>query len=172
MEADVLSILSKTRSIPEIEIRPTVTGDEMTLGRLYAKAYFELMDQLPPPRTKTLEDFIKMMIHLFTETSKQKQRQLFGVAWNVFKWIAEYSRCPVGFLVTGAAEGLGYVGEIGVLPSYRRKGIAQALLRRFAGFLKDRGIQVVELDVNVENTPAISLFDSCGFKKIRKWQSR
>lgn len=167
MEADVQSLLSRTKCIPDLKIRAAMAEDSMTMGRLYAQAYFELMDQLPPPRSETLEDFTKMMIELFTETSKQKQRQAFGVTWNVFKWIAEYCGCPVGFLVTGVTEDHGYIGEIGVLPSYRRKGIAQALLHRFAKFLKDRKVPTIELDVNIRNIPAIELYRSCGFKKAR-----
>ena len=171
MEAGVRDLLRQTGTVPNLIIRDADPEDSQTLGELYAQAYFELMDQLPPPRSETLEDFTTMMIESFTKTSKQKQRKAFGVAWNIFKWIAEYFGCPVGFLVTGVTEDRGYIGEIGVLPSYRRRGIAQALLHRFASFLKDSDIQMVELDVNVDNSPAIGLYQSCGFKKTHTWCS-
>lgn len=171
MKADVHDLLSRGRQIPDLVIRNANSEDASTLGELYAKAYFELMDQLPPPRSDTLEDFTSMMIESFTTTSIRKQREAFGVNWHIFKWIAEYSGCPVGFLVTGVTEDRGYIGEIGVLPSYRRKGIAQALLHRFASFLKDRDVQMVELDVNIENLPAMGLYQSCGFKKTHTWCS-
>ena len=167
MEVDIESLLSKTTPVPDTEIRDAMPEDAATLGRLYAQAYFELMDQLPPPRSETVEDFTKAMMDLFIKTSQQTRKD----EWDVFRWIAEYCGRPVGFIVTGVTEDRGYVGEIGVLPSYRRKGIAQALLHGFAGFLKDRGVQVVQLDVNVENVPAIRLYQSCGFKKTHTWRS-
>ena len=43
--------------------------DAATLGRLYAQAHFELMDQLPPSRSETVEDFTKAMMDLFIKTS-------------------------------------------------------------------------------------------------------
>ena len=157
MKADAQDLLSQARQVTGLVVREAVSEDAKILGELYAQAYFELMDQLPPPRSETLEEFTSMMIELFTKASKQSQR-------NIFKWIAEYHTCPVGFLVTRVNENRGYIGEIGVLPSNRRRGIAQALLRRFASFSKDFGVQLVELDVNVENIPAIELYKSCGFK--------
>jgi len=161
MEADVQALLSRTKCTPDLKTRAAMAEDAMTMGRLYAQAYFELMDQLPPPKSGTLEDFTKMMTELFIEASKQPQK-------GIFKWIAECSGCPVGFLITKMTEDHGgYVGEIGVLPSHRRKGIAQALLHRFAKFLKDRKVHTIELDVNIRNIPAIELYISCGFKKAR-----
>jgi len=165
MEADVPTVLSKTKSIPEIRTRLTAPGNEIILGRLYAEAYFELMNQLPPPRSKTLEDFTEMMTRLFIKASKENHK-------DIFKWIAEYSGNAVGFLITKVTQDFGYVGEMGVTPPHRRKGIAQALLHEFASFLKEKGIQMIKLDVNVKNTPAIGLYKSCGFKKIRRWCSR
>lgn len=165
METDVRTILSKAKSVLDLKIRPTVQGDEIILGKLYAEAYFELMDQLPPPRSKTLEDFKEMMTRLFIEASKEKRK-------DIFRWIAEYSGDAVGFLITRVTQDYGYVGEIGVTPPHRRKGRAQALLREFAIFLRGRGIQKIELDVNIENTSAIDFYESCGFIRIRKWCSQ
>lgn len=165
METDVPTVLSKTRSIPEVKIRPTALGDEIILGRLYAEAYFELMDQLPPPKSDTLEDFREVMTGLFVKASKENHK-------DIFRWIAECSGDAVGFLITRVAQDHGYVGEIGVIPLHRRKGIAQALLREFASFLKEKRIQRIKLDVNAKNTPALGLYESCGFKRIRKWSSQ
>ena len=164
MKADVQALLCKTRHIPDAVIRDTVPEDAAVLGRLYAQAYFELMDQLPPPRSDTMEDFERIMIGLFVKAAKEPRK-------DVFKWIAVCSGRPVGFLVTRVTKDGSYVGEIGVHPSYRRKGIAQALLHRFAVFLKDQNVDTVELDVNARNTSAIGLYRSCGFKKTYTWRS-
>ena len=164
MEADPQTVISKTRSVPEIKIRPTVPKDATILGRLYAEAYFELMDQLPPPRSRTLRDFIEMMTGLFIKASKENNK-------DIFKWIAEFCEDAVGFLITKVTQDFGHVGEIGVIPPHRKKGIAQALLHEFASFLSEKGIQKIKLDVNVRNAPAIALYESCGLRKISKWCS-
>jgi len=165
MEADIRVLLSRTRNVSDLEIRDAAAQDAITLGKLYAGAYFELMDQLPPPRSETLEDFTRTMIELFIKAFKEPQK-------DIFKWIAEYFGCPVGFLITKVIGDRGYVGEIGVVPSYRRKGIAQTLLNRFAIFLKDREVYTVGLDVNIKNTSARELYSFCGFKKTHTWLSQ
>jgi len=159
MEASVQDILNKTKFISELKIRPAKLGDETTLGRLYAEAYFELRDQLPPPKSRTLEDFRKTMVRLYTQASKEKHK-------NICTWMTEYSGVAVGFLTVKILQDFGYVGEIGVLPLYRRRGIAKALLHNFAIILKGRGIQMIKLDVNIKNTSAIKFYQSCGFKTI------
>jgi len=84
IETDFPTVLSKTRFIPEVKIRPTALGDEIILGRLYAGACFELMDRLPPLKLDTLEDFTEVMASLFVEASKENHK-------DIFRWIAECS---------------------------------------------------------------------------------
>ena len=60
--------------------------------------------------------------------------------------------------------------NIAVLPEHRRKGIATELLGKVATFSKEKGCERAELEVNVENTPAVELYRKCGYKEegIRK----
>lgn len=139
--------------------------DFSVLGVLYAESYFELMDQLPPPRSETLEGFTAMMTNLFKKATKEDRK-------DTVSWIAEYSGAAVGFLIAKITQDSGYIGEIGVLPRYRRTGIAVSLLCELANYLDERGIQKMELDVNVRNTPAISFYQFCGFTKKREWASQ
>jgi predicted GNAT family acetyltransferase len=50
-------------------------------------------------------------------------------------------------------------------PRHRRQGIARTLLREVCGHLARKG-RSVTLFVNDFNRPAISLYDSLGFKRI------
>ena len=63
---------------------------------------------------------------------------------------------------------LGHVISIAVLPEYRRRGIAKALLTRAMKVLKEEyGCEEVYLEVRVSNQPAISLYRKLGFEIVK-----
>ena len=70
---------------------------------------------------------------------------------------------PAGALTGSIEEGKGDVDQIGVLKEARRRGIAAQLLRKAFAIFADRGMNVVELDVDSENaTGATALYESVG----------
>jgi ribosomal protein S18 acetylase RimI-like enzyme len=77
--------------------------------------------------------------------------------------LARYLEEPVGFLTADVYSGLGWISQIGVVPAWRRKGLAKALiieaLRRFS----DEGFKQVALHVNINNPSAINLYAQLGF---------
>ncbi|MCH5156370.1 MAG: ribosomal protein S18-alanine N-acetyltransferase [Clostridiales bacterium] len=54
--------------------------------------------------------------------------------------------------------------NIAVMPDYRRKGIATRLLETVAEVAKQQGCERCELEVNVENIPAVELYKKCGYE--------
>ena len=63
---------------------------------------------------------------------------------------------------------VGHVISIAVLPEYRRRGIAKALLTRAMKVLKEEyGCEEVYLEVRVSNRPAISLYRKLGFDVVK-----
>ncbi|MCD6421116.1 MAG: ribosomal protein S18-alanine N-acetyltransferase [Thaumarchaeota archaeon] len=63
---------------------------------------------------------------------------------------------------------LGHVISIAVLPEYRRRGIAKALLTRAMKVLKEEyGCEEVYLEVRVSNQPAITLYRKLGFDVVK-----
>jgi ribosomal protein S18 acetylase RimI-like enzyme len=56
------------------------------------------------------------------------------------------------------------VGLVGVLPEYRRRGIARRLLSRSLGDLREREAERANLGVIDRNVPAYSLYTSLGFE--------
>ena len=60
--------------------------------------------------------------------------------------------------------------NVAVLPEYRRKGIATELMTWMEEFAMEKGCERCELEVNVENLPAVELYRKCGYKEegIRK----
>jgi len=57
-----------------------------------------------------------------------------------------------------------YVGDLSVLPEYRRHGMGRALLLRGMARYRDAGYRRVGLTVTVQNTPALNLYRSVGFE--------
>lgn len=70
---------------------------------------------------------------------------------------------PAGALTGAIEEGKGHVDQIGVLREARRRGIAAQLLRRAFAAFAEKGVRVVELDVDSENqTGATALYEHVG----------
>ena len=56
------------------------------------------------------------------------------------------------------------VGTVGVLPEYRRRGIARALVERGLEIIREKGGEKAWLDVIEGNLPARKLYQTLGFK--------
>jgi ribosomal protein S18 acetylase RimI-like enzyme len=76
----------------------------------------------------------------------------------------------------GAAVGLGnlgvrgddaWIGGVGVVPAARRSGVGEALMRALHEQARERGIRRVWLEVIVENTTALALYEKLGYRTVR-----
>jgi ribosomal-protein-alanine N-acetyltransferase len=59
----------------------------------------------------------------------------------------------------------GYITNIAVLPEFRKKGIATALLNKLDDFAKTNKLCFISLEVRISNENAISLYEKFGYKK-------
>jgi mycothiol synthase len=77
---------------------------------------------------------------------------------------------PVGVLGGGAHTDRGWIRELGVLRTYRARGIATAMLREsFAEFAR-RGLPRVRLNVDADNlTGAVSLYERVGMRVVASY---
>jgi [ribosomal protein S18]-alanine N-acetyltransferase len=77
-----------------------------------------------------------------------------------------------GFLITRyplLARLFGGVGEIvlvGVARETRRRGLGTALVEHALEFLRGKGVREVRLHVDVDNAPAIALYERLGMRKL------
>ena len=69
----------------------------------------------------------------------------------------------VGVALLGVRGDRGWVGGLGVVPSARRKGLGRALME---AILADAP-PLVRLEVIEQNEPAIALYESLGFRRVR-----
>ncbi|MBI4731814.1 MAG: GNAT family N-acetyltransferase [Chloroflexi bacterium] len=75
----------------------------------------------------------------------------------------------VGFIAGDLrrTEGLGWIATIGVLPEYRRQGIARALLLECE---RQMNTSRFRLCVRMENTEAIRLYEEEGYGRTDTWK--
>lgn len=87
---------------------------------------------------------------------------------NIVRLKAVVADKMVGFIAGNRREEgyLGWIATIGVLPNYRRQGIATALILECERLLNTA---VVRLNVRRSNTQAISLYKQLGYIQISTW---
>lgn len=79
--------------------------------------------------------------------------------------IKYYESIPVGYCIAAAAFEEGEIYRIGVLPEYRRRGIGKEIINELTETLPS-DIGRLFLEVRESNLPALSLYQSCGFKAL------
>jgi mycothiol synthase len=85
---------------------------------------------------------------------------------------AEVDGRPVGVVASTVMdfEGVGWIGELGVLREHRGRGIAQALLHRAFADFSALGLTRARLNVDSENaTGATRLYERVGMTVRREW---
>ena len=60
----------------------------------------------------------------------------------------------------------GYIGNVAVRPAYRRRGIADALLRTLEALGRETGLSFLTLEVRAGNAPAIALYEKYGYARV------
>ncbi len=72
---------------------------------------------------------------------------------------------PVGMIVMQRQSNTSswMIGNVGVLPEFRRRGIARKLVAACLDFIREHGGEIALLDVIAENIPAYQLYQRMGF---------
>jgi GNAT superfamily N-acetyltransferase len=79
----------------------------------------------------------------------------------------------IGFVITESLDfGVAYLGWLGVLKEYRRKGIAKALLDRLESWCRDNGVHKIELETQEKDLRKFYEEHGYTFEGTRKnsWQ--
>ena len=75
----------------------------------------------------------------------------------------------VGFVTCFRRAGFGYVSVLGVVPEWRRRGVARALLGSAVGYLRSLGLAQVEVDAFTDAGSAVGLYRDFGFEVLRTY---
>jgi mycothiol synthase len=99
------------------------------------------------------------------------EAEMYGADWDPsLAHLAEVDGAIVGHVVALSFAGDGYVAVLGVLPRWRGRGIAKALLRRAFAELARRGHREVRLGVDAQNpTGAVALYEGVGMTPYRSY---
>ena len=72
----------------------------------------------------------------------------------------------VGFAISGAAGGQGYLQRLAVLPEHQREGHGRALALDALAWMRRRRLSHGVVNTAVTNAPALSLYESLGFRRL------
>jgi ribosomal-protein-alanine N-acetyltransferase len=72
---------------------------------------------------------------------------------------------PAGVLICRTAAGEAEILTVGVAPWARRKGVGKALMVAAIGVAREIGAGEMFLEVDVDNTPAVALYERLGFAR-------
>jgi GNAT superfamily N-acetyltransferase len=75
---------------------------------------------------------------------------------------------PIGLANIGLRGRLTWLGGVGVAKARRRAGVGEQLTRALLGRAREAGAQEMRLEVIVENTPALRLYEKLGFERVRE----
>jgi ribosomal-protein-alanine N-acetyltransferase len=102
----------------------------------------------------------------------------FSAPWNenmiISSWesrlscwlIAEIDGCVAGYVGSEAVLDSADMMNIAVAPAYRKRGIAEALIKALVEHLQQRDILFLLLEVRVSNAPAIALYNKLCFEQV------
>jgi GNAT superfamily N-acetyltransferase len=74
---------------------------------------------------------------------------------------------PVGLANLAVRERDAWIGGVGVVASARRGGVGEALMRAVHEEARARGVERVWLEVIVENTGALALYEKLGYEHVQ-----
>lgn len=73
----------------------------------------------------------------------------------------------VGIALLSRRDPRGWISTVGVLPAFRRRGIARAMLLHLQHRARMLGLRQVTLEVLAENQPGLVLYGELGFDRVR-----
>ena len=75
---------------------------------------------------------------------------------------------PIGLVIANYDGRRGWINRIAVLPEYRRRGVASALIDKAEEFLKKKGAKVIAALIDKSNNSSRKLFEKHGYNMIEE----
>lgn len=82
--------------------------------------------------------------------------------------VATVGGAPAGVAVLAVRGSRGWIGGMGVVPEARGHGLGAALMRAVLAEARGLGLRSVDLEVLVQNAPAIRIYEALGFRRTRR----
>ncbi|MBO4331358.1 MAG: ribosomal protein S18-alanine N-acetyltransferase [Oscillospiraceae bacterium] len=116
------------------------------------------------------------LTHLLSAVELEKE--CFSLPWSAEMFLAELNdpHCVyfaaeedgrlIGYAGMQYVLDEGYINNIAVSPSYRRRGVASALMDRLIDSARGLSLAFLTLEVRCGNHAAISLYEKYGFERV------
>lgn len=134
----------------QIEIQPVTAVDQHAFLKALNAAY---ADYYVP---------IQMAPASLAELVQRESIDLDGSA------AAIYQDNVIGMGLLAHREQRGWIGGMGVVPAYRRRGVGRKIMHYLLDQARDLRLTTVQLEVITQNTPAYNLYQSLGFSTLRQ----
>lgn len=82
--------------------------------------------------------------------------------------VALASSEPIGLALLSKRDNRGWISGVGVLPQWRRRGIARQMMRHLQATAQTLGLQTLTLEVLTQNRVALNLYHELGFNHRRE----
>ena len=139
-------------TVEGIDIRPIREGEERIAYDIHQESFRDSWEH-------TAEPFDEWKHYLVDNESFE--HGLWFVAWDGDR--------PAGAAISRVRDGVGWIGILGVLREWRRRGIGRALLLHSFDEFKRRGLPRAGLGVDAESlTGANRLYESAGMHVVRR----
>ncbi len=137
-----------------LKIKPFEVGtDEETYVAIYNATFWDYDDI----RKMTLEEYRKI----------QKSPNYSAEGLLVAEWNDKAVGIVDAFVDKLRKERKGFIQSLGVLPEFRRRGIAKNLVNVAVENLRRRGMKAVDTSAQTDREGCLRIFESLGFRQIR-----
>ena len=89
---------------------------------------------------------------------------------GVFVAVASEVDGLIGYVVSFRKQGHGYISVVAVVPEWRRRGVASALIGSAVGYLRSLGLKTIRIDVEQTNAPARRAYERAGFQVVNAFE--
>ncbi|MBU7016205.1 MAG: GNAT family N-acetyltransferase [Theionarchaea archaeon] len=146
-------------------------------GEIFLPPDFSARPLVPVPNDRIYECYYETFMtsgdRRFLEQTEEQKRGNFDVFFDRSERIEEdaslllyYNERIVGFLIIILIRKGGFINGFGIHPDFRRRGLGKALMLSSMQKAAKNGMKTLILEVDIDNSRALNLYRSVGFKKI------
>ena len=139
---------------------------ESTAG-LIAEAYFGHVDSEINDQYRSLTGARRFLLN----TTQHTGCGVFLSRASVAAWPRDRYRLSGVCLASGVGSGAGHITQLCVSSGFRGMGLGRELLSRSLTAIRSLGLDAVSLTVTAQNTTAVRLYESMGFRVWRRFSA-
>lgn len=148
----------KEPSEQQITLRPATVDDAPIILTITRAAFAQFQGHLDPPSGALDESLEKLRATAFQPDHGATLAYVNGEAVGALRWEVHPQRLHL------------YVGRVAVLPTFRRRGIASALMGWAEGHARALGLPAVQFGVRLQSPDNIRFYEHLGYRVVEYGQ--